>query len=51
MKMQSDSLMKLTEKEKKIIELLRSLDYGEIRIVITNNQPVIIEEMKKSIKL
>lgn len=47
----NNNVIKLTEKEKKIIELLRSLDYGEIRIVITDSKPLIVEEMKKSIKL
>jgi len=51
MKMGKSMCLELSEKEKKLIEFLRNLDYGEIRIVIMNNQPVTIEEMRKSIKL
>ncbi len=49
--MENDSTIRLTEKEKKLIELLRSMEYGEIKIVIMDCQPFIVEEMKKSIKL
>lgn len=39
------------EQEKKIIELMRQLDFGEIRIIIQNGSPFRVEEIKKSIKL
>ena len=41
----------LTEKEQKLFEILRKLDYGEIRIIVKDGTPVHIEEIKKSIKL
>jgi hypothetical protein len=41
----------LTEQEKKLIRILRRLDYGEVRIVVKAGAPVHIEEIKKSIKL
>jgi hypothetical protein len=41
----------LTEKEKKLIRLLREIDYGEVKIVVQDKQPVRIEEVTKSIKL
>ncbi len=41
----------LTEKEKRIIRILREINYGEIIIVVQDKQPVRIEEVKKSIKL
>ncbi|SKC45874.1 DUF2292 domain-containing protein [Maledivibacter halophilus] len=41
----------LNEKEKNLIELIRSTEYGEIRIVIQNAIPIRVEEIKKSIKL
>ena len=41
----------LTEKEKKLIELLREIRYGEIHLYMADGQPVRIEEVKKSIKL
>jgi len=43
--------LSLTEQEEKIIEILRSLDYGEMRIVVKDGAAVHIEEIKKSIKL
>jgi hypothetical protein len=48
----SDAVKKpLTEQEKKLIRILRRLDYGEVRIVVKAGVPVHIEEIKKSIKL
>lgn len=43
--------LELSEKEKKLIEFLKDLDYGEITVMIIDSQPILIEEMKKSIKL
>ena len=40
-----------TEQEKKVVEILRGLDYGEVRIAVKSGVPVHIEEIKKSIKL
>ena len=40
-----------TEQEQKLLEILRRLDYGEVRIIVKNGAPVHIEEIKKSIKL
>lgn len=44
-------LLEITEKEKKILETIRNLDYGEVRVVVTGGVPTRIEEVKKSIKL
>ena len=41
----------LTLQEQKLLEILRNLDYGEMRIVVKEGAPVHIEEIKKSIKL
>lgn len=41
----------ITDKEKKILETIRNLDYGEVRVVVTGGVPTRIEEIKKSIKL
>ncbi|MDI3480732.1 MAG: putative small protein [Tepidanaerobacteraceae bacterium] len=41
----------LTEKERKLIELIHSMEYGEVSIFIQNGQPVRVEEIKRSIKL
>ena len=41
----------VSEKEKTILEVIRNLDYGEVRVVVTSGEPTRIEEVKKSIKL
>jgi len=41
----------LAEQEKKVIEIMRGLDYGELHITIKNGSPVHVEEIRKSIKL
>lgn len=43
--------MMLTEKEARLIEIIRKLDFGEVRIVIQDCVPTRIEEIKRSIKL
>ena len=47
----SDAANLYTEQERKLIRILRKLEYGEVRIMIKNGAPVRIEEIKKSIKL
>lgn len=42
---------RLTEKEKKLIQMVRDIEYGELKIIIQDRTPVRIEEMKRSIKL
>lgn len=41
----------LTEEEQKVIEIMRSISFGELRIVINNSKPTRVEEIKKSIQL
>ena len=41
----------LSEQEKKVVELMRGLDFGDLRIVINNSKPVRVEEIKKSVQL
>ena len=41
----------LSEKEKKLIELVRDTGYGEIRVAVRDGQPVLVEEVKRSVKL
>ena len=43
--------IELTEKESRIIEIIRSIEFGEVRVVVTDGVPVRVEEIKKSIKL
>lgn len=45
------SSVPLTEKEKKLIQLLREIRFGEVHLYMADGQPVRIEEVKKSIKL
>ena len=46
-----DAASLFTEQERKLITILRKLDYGEVRVLIKNGAPVRVEEIKKSIKL
>ncbi|MDR0916601.1 MAG: DUF2292 domain-containing protein [Oscillospiraceae bacterium] len=41
----------LTEKERKLIDYIRNIEYGEIHIFIQSRQPVRVEETKTSILL
>ena len=43
--------LKMTEQERKLLDIIRNLDFGEVRIVVTDGKPTRIEEIKKSIKL
>ncbi len=40
-----------TEKEIKLLEIIRNVEYGEVRIVVQEGKPIRVEEIKKSIKL
>ena len=44
-------LLEITEKEKAILDVIRNLGYGEVRVVVTAGVPTRLEEVKKSIKL
>ena len=43
--------MMLTEKEARLIEIIRKLDFGEVRVVVQDGVPTRLEEIKRSIKL
>ena len=43
--------LKLTEKEENLLNMIRELGFGEIRIYVADGQPVRAEEIKKSVKL
>ena len=43
--------MMLTEKEARLIEIIRKLDFGEVRVVVRDSVPTRLEEIKRSIKL
>lgn len=46
-----DINLELTSREKKLIELIRSMEFGEINIIVQNSEPIRVEELKRSIKL
>ena len=48
---QKKTVLQVTEKEEKLIRMIRELKFGEVHIYIADSQPVRIEEIKKSIKL
>lgn len=39
------------EKEKRIIERIRAMEYGEMRIVVRDGSPVQLEEITRGIRL
>ena len=43
--------MQVTPQEKKLLELLRTIDYGELRVINNASRPVRVEEIKKSLQL
>ena len=49
--MQSDKNMILTKAEKQLIEVIRSLGYGEVRVMIKDSKPIRVEEIRRSIQL
>lgn len=46
-----DINLELTSREKKLIEIIRSMEFGEINIIVQNSEPIRVEELKRSIKL
>lgn len=42
---------KITSQEKRLCELIRTVGHGELRVIIQDNKPIRVEELKKSIKL
>ena len=47
---QSGNLI-ITKAEKQLIELIRSLEYGELRIMVKDSKPIRVEEIRRSIQL
>ena len=48
---QPDKNTTLTKAEQQLIEVIRSLDYGEVRVMIKDNRPIRVEEIRRSIQL
>ena len=49
--MQAPNGFVLTKAEKQLIELLRSLEFGELRIMVKDSKPIRVEEIRRSIQL
>lgn len=47
----TDEGLKLTDKEKKLLSIIRGMQFGEVRVVVTDGIPTRAEEIKKSVKL
>ncbi len=43
--------MQLSPQEKRVVELMRTIDYGELRIIVNASKPIRVEEIKKSLQL
>ena len=43
--------LRLSEKEEKLILMIREIRFGEMQLFVADGQPVRIEEVRKSIKL
>jgi hypothetical protein len=41
----------LSDREKKVIRILREVKYGEIKVVVQDGIPVRMDEVRKSIKI
>ena len=49
--MQSEKNLELTKAEKLLIGMIRSLDYGELRVMVKDSRPIRVEEIRRSIQL
>ena len=49
--MQAPNGFILTKAEKQLLELIRSLSYGEVRIMVKDSKPIRVEEIRRSIQL
>ena len=41
----------LTEQERKLIQIIRELGYGELNITVKAGKPILVNEIRKSIQL
>ena len=51
MEEKEQNVVKLCSQERKLIDIIRKIQFGEVRVIINDGRPVRIEEVKKSIKL
>lgn len=43
--------MVLSEHERKVIEVLRQIEYGEVKVIVQDGVPVRMDEIRKSVKI
>lgn len=43
--------MKINEKEKRLLELIKTMEFGQMNIKIQNSKPIRVEECVRSIKI
>ena len=41
----------LSDQEKRVVDILREIKYGEVKVVIQDGVPVRVDEIRKSIKI
>ena len=51
MQQETKEKVQLSEKEEKLILLIREMQFGEIQLHIADGQPVRLEEVRRSVKL
>lgn len=51
MEAKTETPVSLTERERKMLDLLRGLEYGELRVRVQEGQPVQVEKIRRSIRL
>ena len=49
--MENSSKSSLSDKEKKLLSLIRELGFGQFVVYVSDGQPVRVEEIRKSVKL
>ena len=51
MEAKTETPVSLTERERRLPDLLHSLKYGELRVRVQEGQPVRVEKIRRSIRL
>ena len=49
--MEKPKLCELTKAELQLLQMIRALDYGELRVIIKDRHPIRVEEIRRSIQL
>lgn len=43
--------VRITAREQQVLNLIRELNYGELRVLVRDGQPCRVEEIRKSIQI